>query len=414
MPRKNTPHASRTINPLHFEDLEPHRFEDLIRQLAYGFKSWLRIEATGRLGADGGMDIQGIELVPLVDTAGPDEVEDVDGQVLPEWDERYWRIQCKRYQSITPGVMRQIVEETVPDVAAAPYGIIIAAACDVSAKTMAAFHDERIKRGAIEGHLWTKAHLEDLLFLPENDHLLFVYFGLSIGTRRRSQIRKVQATITVKRKLLRAYKKTGLSDLQREDVLIRDVEDSTYPTRYPAGPENIFTVPPWITATLHGSYTEGLWVSRYYFDGWVTPDKNWDILRNSAEVWSDLGGEYTKPIKTEEEYEKNKELDARVRDLSNLIPAGERCIIRLVWRLPYEAILEIDPIGDTLHEAPHIYCRYSSNSGPFEMYLFIQDVGFEFRILKPENHRPFFEDLAKKHLKKKERQGLLHIKQVKG
>ena len=41
---KNNP--SKTINPLHFEDLEPHRFEDLVRQLIYDFKNWQSIEAT--------------------------------------------------------------------------------------------------------------------------------------------------------------------------------------------------------------------------------------------------------------------------------------------------------------------------------------------------------------------------------
>ena len=29
------PTPTRTLNPLPFDDLEPHRFEDLIRQLAY-------------------------------------------------------------------------------------------------------------------------------------------------------------------------------------------------------------------------------------------------------------------------------------------------------------------------------------------------------------------------------------------
>jgi len=42
--------TTRTLNPLHFEDLEPHRFEDLVRQLAYGYTRWRSLEATGRLG----------------------------------------------------------------------------------------------------------------------------------------------------------------------------------------------------------------------------------------------------------------------------------------------------------------------------------------------------------------------------
>ena len=55
--------VTRTVNPLHFEDLEPHRFEDLIRQLAHGFRSWRYLEATGRLGQDDGVDIRAVEAI---------------------------------------------------------------------------------------------------------------------------------------------------------------------------------------------------------------------------------------------------------------------------------------------------------------------------------------------------------------
>jgi hypothetical protein len=34
------PHITRTFASIHFEDLEPHRFEDLIRQLIYDYKDW--------------------------------------------------------------------------------------------------------------------------------------------------------------------------------------------------------------------------------------------------------------------------------------------------------------------------------------------------------------------------------------
>ena len=58
--------ATRTLNPLHFEDLEPHRFEDLVRQLAYQFRAWRTIEATGRVGADEGVDIRAVEMVTIL------------------------------------------------------------------------------------------------------------------------------------------------------------------------------------------------------------------------------------------------------------------------------------------------------------------------------------------------------------
>jgi len=47
------PGPTRTTGPLHFEDLEPHRFEDLVRRLIYDFRPWRQLEAAGRSGGDG-------------------------------------------------------------------------------------------------------------------------------------------------------------------------------------------------------------------------------------------------------------------------------------------------------------------------------------------------------------------------
>ena len=54
---------TKTLNPLHFEDLEPHRFEDLVRQIIYDFKEWSLLEPTGRLGSDDGYDARGFEII---------------------------------------------------------------------------------------------------------------------------------------------------------------------------------------------------------------------------------------------------------------------------------------------------------------------------------------------------------------
>jgi hypothetical protein len=55
------PRTTKTFGQLHFEDLDPHRFEDLIRELTYDYKDWQSIEATGRSGADAGWDIRAYE-----------------------------------------------------------------------------------------------------------------------------------------------------------------------------------------------------------------------------------------------------------------------------------------------------------------------------------------------------------------
>lgn len=88
------PHVTRTLGPIHFEDLDPHRFEDLIRQLAYDFRSWKSIESTGRGGADDGFDVRAFEevktpVIPLED--------DVDAEDAPHpMEGNLWMIQCNR------------------------------------------------------------------------------------------------------------------------------------------------------------------------------------------------------------------------------------------------------------------------------------------------------------------------------
>jgi len=56
---------SKTLGPIHFEDLDPRRFEDLVRELAYDFRDWQSIEATGRGGSDDGFDIRAYERVDI-------------------------------------------------------------------------------------------------------------------------------------------------------------------------------------------------------------------------------------------------------------------------------------------------------------------------------------------------------------
>jgi hypothetical protein len=81
-PRK--PHIARTYAPIHFNALDPHRFEDLVRELIYDFKEWQAIEATGRAGSDDGFDIRAFEKVshaaPFTDDDDEDDPHPMDGR----------------------------------------------------------------------------------------------------------------------------------------------------------------------------------------------------------------------------------------------------------------------------------------------------------------------------------------------
>jgi hypothetical protein len=406
------PRASRTVNPLHFEDLEPHRFEDLIRQLAYGFRTWTRLEATGRLGGDEGTDIRGLELVTGGITSLGEDPDDGTDESAPRvvLDEREWRIQCKRYKTIGPKLMRQIVAEAVPDAEHVPYGLIIAAACDVSASTIAAFHNARINLGVPEGHLWTKAHLEDLLFLPQNDHLLFAYFGLSLGTRRHSELQKVRAVIATKRKLLRAFELDDLRNSMFQEVIVRDVLDTTYPKVHYYGTKHIFDVPPWLIGTVLQPYEFGLMVSRYTFKGWVKKDGTWDVVRDSAWLTSNLRFDfYDRLLYGDKESDLTRRLDVVYNEH---VPAEEKADISMLWSLPYEAILEVDPIGDNLYEAPHLFCLYAGEGGPFGNVYFYSSGRHGESYLTDDKQAPLFKHLFSAHLSAAERRKVRHLVKV--
>ena len=60
-------------------------------------------------------------------------------------------------------------------------------------------------RGVEEFYLWGKADLEDMMFLPKNDHLLFAYFGISLQIRRRSLKTEVRSRLATKKSIRRLF-----------------------------------------------------------------------------------------------------------------------------------------------------------------------------------------------------------------
>lgn len=128
------PRPGRTISQLHFEDLEPHRFEDLVRQLAYSFRNWVALEPLGRSGADEGIDIRGIEHVHGV------RLDDVAGEEPGEYDTseyRVWFIQCKREKAFGPAKARAVASAALAGGPDPPFGFVLAAPCDLSKRTLA-------------------------------------------------------------------------------------------------------------------------------------------------------------------------------------------------------------------------------------------------------------------------------------
>lgn len=351
--------ATKTVNPLHFEDLEPKRFEDLVRQLAYSFKTWKLLEPTGLLGNDEGIDILGVE--------APTEENGV---------ERRWRFQCKRYKRLSPKEIREVVREVVPDPAAAPHGLVIAAACNFTADALLAFHEEAKTQGVQESHLWSRAKLEDQLFQPDYDHLLFAYFGISLRARKRGELEAVRHAITIKRKLRTALGTDALSNLGHRDVIVRNIAGDTYPEPAVSGQR-----PAWHDARALWADHAAVCFEIQRWIGWRKPDGTWDF-----DEATELGLHQMRRNGRQSAAEREAEARAHRERilLEAAIPKEERAsIFALAW-LPYSRILEIDEFGegDSLQPAPHIFCEWPHDANhPYDSSSLALDQSFGGPIL---------------------------------
>jgi len=338
---------TRTINPLHFEDLEPHRFEDLARQLVYDFREWSNLEATGTKGSDDGFDVRGRELI----VHGDSDEEGAD--TASEAEERIWLIQCKREKLISPKNMGVYLKNIFLLKQEPIHGIIFIAACNFSKKTRDAFISQIRENGVKEFQLWGKSELEDLLFQPKNDHLLFAYFGISLLIRHRTIKTTLRSRIATKKKALAAIEEsTGVGG-----VLIRDANDTHYP--YKGDVPDFAKFPPWKIYNYEDQEHDGLKFLTRKIMAYLADDKiHFDFIADIDTInnWND-------PWRIEEK--SSPELVKKWREL----PEQNRAYIEVYRVINYDNILAIDEDGDNHFEGPHFYVTYNNpKDGPFSPY----------------------------------------------
>lgn len=340
--------TTRTLNPLPFEALEPRRFEDLVRQLAYDFRNWQSLEATGRTGSDDGFDARGWEARPasgIVEREEDDEESQEPPMVLDS--PRKWLIQCKRERRIGPTKIVQYVDDIDPEEAKSLYGIVLAVACDLSKKSRDAFRERCRDLGIAEIHVWSKGEIEDMLFQPKNDSLLFAYFNISLRIRQRTMKTTIRSRIAMKRKVKRL-----LGGPFNRRVLIRDPEEERYPFIEPGTPRHDYN---W----RMGSYTEddydGIRIHVRTFHAYFDPDGiHWDTA-NAYDERNDIERD---PWFNEEEWpDLRKEIMEFIGSNLTSETAGK---IEVTAILPYDKIVEIDEVGDELCSCPHIYFPFKN------------------------------------------------------
>lgn len=335
---------TRTLNPLPFTDLEPKRFEDLVRQLIYDYKTWRRLEATGRSGSDDGFDARGLEITQITlpsESRDAEEEEPLDETTA----DRLWLIQCKREREIGPTKVIKYLDEINLSGEVKLHGIIFAAACDFSKKARDNFYSWCRTHGIQEAIIWGKGEIEDMLFQPKNDGLLFAYFGISLTIRQRSQATQIRANIATKRKL----KRTVLTN--SAEVLVRDPSDQEYPF-VEAGktPDKWWVFPP-----EELTYA-GLSMSVGWFYAYLDPKSGeWDAARmvgamRRHHLWA---------IKDP----KIEELRDEARQTWEELPDENKAWLKVSGVIALENILAVDECGDNIFPGVHIVSVNFAPSG---------------------------------------------------
>lgn len=354
--------TTRTLNPLPFQDLEPHRFEDLVRQLAYDFRAWKSIEATGRMGSDEGMDIRAWERVEGGSSEEPEEGEDSnDSSPEPATpsEGRLWVFQCKREQKIGPAKVRKILEDFFKG-EARPYGYVFAAAADFSKATRDAAADLLRKNGVSEFQLWGRGELEDLLIQPKNDNILFAYFGISLQVRRRSVRTIARSKLALKRKLVKEL--GAIQGTHGRPVLIRDPQEEDYP--WVGSVKEFVRAPKWRYWEFHSHEPPDhvQFVTRRFlaFVNWETGE--WDFTKE----YNDAHSTYP-PVHGLDHTDWDPDEKALIcRAYWELhVPEQNRAYAVEVGIIEYDRILLCDELGDHYNPGPHLLVDYV-DSRPFK------------------------------------------------
>jgi len=332
--------VTRTYGPIHFEDLDPHRFEDLIRELTYDLKDWQSIEATGRSGTDGGFDIRAFERISTAQIVTTDP-EDVEEQHPMNGDR--WMIQCKREKDIGPKKLLTILDDV--DTSDPPYGYILAAAANFSKQSYDAFRAKLIEKGVMEFYLWGKAELEDMLHLPKNDRILFTFFGISLVTRRRSRSTEIRFGVNNKNKLFRVLGE----QIGHSPILLRDANDEHYP--YESNYKDFDKSPHWKEFEATKYHAHGLVAEVAKRFAYIDRDKKeYDYTEHASLIFR----------QSDSDQERREQQDARnlVEDYWDHLPNRHKAHFCEDGLVRFDEMLVIDDKGIEPHKFPHIFVEF--------------------------------------------------------
>ena len=180
--------VTRTINQLHFEDLDPIRFEELILAMVYRMRRWDKLDHFGKKGSDDGIDIRAVEL-------------------LENGKSNTYYFQCKRYKKITKAIIKNIVDDYTTKNSYMPHFYVLVISCALTKVQIEYFESYCKELGFNTVTIWTSSVIEAMLFTEYHD-LLFAYFGINLVSERKALVGSIRRNVALKKQM------------KREDVVI--------------------------------------------------------------------------------------------------------------------------------------------------------------------------------------------------
>ncbi|MBI6873437.1 restriction endonuclease [Clostridium aciditolerans] len=324
--------VTRTINQLHFEDLDPIRFEELILSMVYRMRRWLQLDHLGKKGSDDGIDIRAVE-------------------ELENGKNKTYYFQCKRYCKITKAQLHKIVDDfldkntEIPDV----YTLVIS--CPLSKKQIDDFENYAKNNGFTTISIWTNSIIECKLYAEYQD-LLFAYFGVNLTEKRNRKINSMRRNIVFKKRMHNDFlKSAGCKDrielderlhspmkkFNKSEVLIRSIDDSDYPDN----------------TLLEKDFTG-------YFKAEV-----YNFYHNGLQV---IIGVKDIKVRQYDEVDNDKFEVGIIRVLE-------------IGYLPFDNIIDYDYDGDEYYMYPHLYCDFINRNDPFEKIGYAYEHSYGWMIV---------------------------------
>lgn len=284
---------------------------------------------------------------------------DENGADSDEVVERLWLIQCKREKKVTPAKLEEYVDEVLTGQVDPIYGVIFAAPTDFSKKSRDRFINNIRAHDVQEFRLWGRAELEDLLFQPKNDHLLFAYFNVSLRLHRRTTQALLRSKLAIKRK---AIKVLGAGEYGHCTVLLRDPNEERYP--FIDDIPDFQTRPSWRVYDFVGHYFGGLKFAQAKYFAYLADDKkhfDFAAQHNDSRPYNDPWAEN----------QPSQDIRHAIHDFWMAIPEENRAFLEVINLLPYENILAIDEDGDEYFRGPQVFAPFVGERGPFSGVQFV-------------------------------------------